>query len=113
MRLIRTSVFTWAAVTLLASTALAQSDVAPRTAVSFIGGAGSTTSMTGVALGGSWLFDLSDRESVEAQGTYLDRGAGTDALSVSGSLLVNLLAAREKIVPYAAVGGGMYRTSFD
>jgi hypothetical protein len=41
MRLIRTSVFTWAAVTLLASTALAQPDVAPRTAVSFAGGAGS------------------------------------------------------------------------
>jgi len=51
--------------------------------------------------------------SVEAQRTYLDRGAGTDALSVSGSLLVNLLGARERIVPYAAVGGGIYRTSLD
>jgi hypothetical protein len=102
-----------AAVALLASTALAQSDIAPRMAVSFIGGAGSSSSTTGVALGGSWLFDVNDRASVEAQGTYLDRGAGVDALSVSGSLLVNLLPARERIVPYAAVGGGVYRTSFD
>ena len=113
MKLISTSVITAAAVTLLASTAIAQSDIAPRTAVSFVGGAGSTTSTTGVALGGSALFDLNDRASLEAQGTYLDRGAGADAMNVSGSLLVNLIPARERIVPYAAVGGGVYRTSFD
>jgi hypothetical protein len=112
MRLIRTSVLT-SAITLLAATALAQSDLAPRAAVSFLGGAGSTRSTTGVALGGSWLFDLNDRASVEAQGTYLDRGAGADALSVNGSLLVDLIPARERIVPYAAVGGGLYRASFE
>ena len=113
MRLTRAFVITAAAVTLLASTALAQSDIAPRTAVSLVGGAGSTTSTTGVALGGSVLFDLNDRASLEAQGTYLDRGAGADAVSVSGSLLVNLISARERVVPYAAAGGGVYRTSFD
>lgn len=112
MRLIRTFV-AGAAVALLASTAFAQSDITPRTAVSFVGGAGSTTTTTGVALGGSWLFDLSDHVSVEAQGTYLDRGAGVDAVSVNGSLLFNLIQAAQRIVPYAAVGGGMYRTSFD
>ena len=31
---------------------------------------------TGVMLGGSGLFDLTDRASVEVEGTYLDRGAG-------------------------------------
>ena len=113
MRLIKISIFAWAAATLLASTALAQSDIAPRMALSFVGGAASTSSTTGVALGGSWLVDLNDHASVEAQGTYLDRGAGTDAVSVHGSLLVNLLPARERIVPYAAAGGGLYRTSFD
>ena len=113
MRTIETFVLASAAVALLASTALAQSDIAPRTAVSFVGGAGSTTSKTGAALGASWLFDLNDHASVEAVGTYLDRGAGVDALHVSGSVLVNLVSARERIVPYAAVGGGMYRTSFD
>ena len=96
-----------------ASTALAQSDIAPRTAVSFVGGAGSSSSTTGVTLGGSWLFDLNDRASLEAQGTYLDRGAGAAAVSVNGSLLANLVSRRQRIVPYAAVGGGLYRTSFD
>ena len=113
MRLVRTCLVAGATVILLASTALAQSDIAPRTAVSFVSGVGSTSSRTGVALGGSWLFDLNDRTSVEAQGTYLDRGAGSDAVSVSGSLLLNLLPTSMRIVPYAAVGGGVYRTSFD
>ena len=113
MRLIRTTIAAAGAIALVASTALAQSDIAPRTAVSFIGGAGSTSATTGVALGGSWLFDVNDRASLEAQGTYIDRGAGADALSMSGSLLINLLAARQPVVPYAAVGGGVYRSSFD
>ena len=113
MRLVRTCLVACSTVILVASTALSQSDIAPRTAASFAGGAGSTSSRTGVALGGSWLFDLNDRTSVEAQGTYLDRGAGSDAVSVSGSLLVNLLPASKRTVPYAAVGGGVYRTSFD
>jgi hypothetical protein len=102
-----------AAVALQASTALAQSDIAPRTTVSLVGGFGSTTQTTGVALGGSVLFDLNDRTSVEAEGTYLDRGVGASALSASGSLLVNLVSSRRQVVPYAAVGGGVYRASFD
>jgi hypothetical protein len=113
MRLIRTTIGAAWVIAVAASTALAQSDIAPRTAVSFIGGAGSTSSATGVALGGSWLFDLNDRASLEAQGTYLDRGAGADALNVGGSLLVNLLSAGDRVVPYAALGGGVYRSSFD
>jgi hypothetical protein len=113
MRFTRTSLVAATAVVLFASTAVAQSDIAPRTAVSFVGGAGSTSSTTGVALGGSWLFDVNDRASLEAQGTYLDRGAGADAVTINGSLLVNLVSGRERIVPYAAVGGGLYRTSFD
>jgi hypothetical protein len=108
----RTSVLA-VAIALLATTALAQSDISARTAVSFFGGAGAATSTTGVALGGSWLFDLNDHVSLEAQGTYLDRGAGVNALSISGNVLVNLIPARERIVPYAAVGGGVYRSSFE
>jgi hypothetical protein len=107
MRLVRIGLVTAVTVAALESTAFAQSDIAPKTAVSFVGGAGATGSATGVALGGSWLFDVNDRASVEAQGTYPDRGRGTDAVSVSGSRLVNLLSARVRIVPYAAVGGGV------
>jgi hypothetical protein len=113
MKLIRTTFFAAGAIALAASTALAQSETAPRTAVSFVGGAGSTSSTTGLALGGSWLFDLTDRASLEAQGTYLHRGAGADAVSAGGSLIVNMIPARERVVPYAAFGGGLYRSSFD
>jgi hypothetical protein len=113
MKVVRTFVIMAAAVALQASTALAQSDIAPRTAISFVGGFGSTTRTTGVALGGSVLFDLNDRTSLEAEGTYVDRGTGADALRASSSLLVNLVSASKQIVPYAAVGGGVYRASFD
>lgn len=113
MRLKKASLVAATAVTLFASTAVAQTDIASRTAVSFVGAAGSTSSTTGVALGGSWLFDVNDRASLEAQGTYLDRGAGADAVTINGSLLVNLVSGRERIVPYAAVGGGLYRMSLD
>jgi hypothetical protein len=113
MRVINVCLIACGTVMTVTSTALAQSDIAPRSAVSFMGGAGATSSTTGVAVGGSLLFDLNDRTSVEAQGTYLDRGAGVDAVSFSGNLLVNLLPAYERIVPYAAVGVGIHRTSFD
>ena len=113
MKPAKTSLFAAAVVALFASAAVAQSDIAPRTAVSFFGGAGSTSSTTGVALGGSWLFDVNDRASLEAQGTYLDRGSGADAVTINGNLLINLVSGRARIVPYAAVGGGLSRTSFD
>lgn len=113
MRLIGKSLAACATLILVSTSALAQSDIAPRSAISFVGGAGATSSKTGLALGGSWLFDLNDLTSLEAQAAYLDRGAGTDAISVSGGLLVNLLPASKRTVPYAAVGGGIYRTSFD
>lgn len=37
---------------------------------------------------------------------------GSSALNLSASLLLNLRTGREKAVPYLAVGGGVYRTSF-
>lgn len=102
-----------AAVALAAAPASAQSDAAPRAAISFAGGAASSASTTGVTLGGALLFDVNDRLGVEAQGTYLDRGAGASAVNATGSLLINLLPARQRVVPYAAVGGGVYRAAFD
>lgn len=98
---------------LIHSTAFAQAEIAPRNAVSFSGGGGFSDTRSGLALGGSWLFDMNERASLEAQGTYLDRGPGADALSISGSLLLNLLPSRQRAVPYAAIGGGVHRTSFD
>lgn len=45
--------------------------------------------------------------------TWGTRGEGADAFHLSGSVLVNLLPASEALVPYAAVGGGLYHVSFD
>jgi hypothetical protein len=96
-----------------AAPVLAQSDTAPTNAISLIGGAGSSASTTGIALGGSMLFDLTDRYSVEVQATYLDRGRAADAFNATGSFLVNLMPSDSRIVPYAAAGGGLHRASFD
>jgi hypothetical protein len=59
------------------------------------------------------LVDFSERISVEGQGTYLGRGPGGDAFNAGGSLLVNLLRSSERVLPYAAIGGGVHRVSFD
>ena len=94
-------------------TAFAQSELAPRVAVAFAGGFASSASTTGVALGGAVLADVHDRAALEAQGTYLDRGTGASAFTATGSVLLNMVSKRERIVPYGAVGGGFYRATFD
>lgn len=92
-------------------TAFAQSE--PRAAVSASVGVGSGSSDTGVGVGGALLVDVHERVSVEGQGLYLSRGQGADAFSAGGAVLINLLPASEPLVPYAAVGGGVYHVSFD
>jgi hypothetical protein len=100
-----------AAVSLSATIATAQT--ASRVAVSGAVGVATDSADTGIAAGGALLFDVHERISLEGQGTYLRRGEGADAFNVSGSALVNLLPASEAIVPYGAVGAGMYHVSFD
>ncbi len=82
-------------------------------AVSAVGGLSASSSTSGVTLGGAFTFDFNDRLALEATGTWLDRGAGSDALHLNIGLLVNLLPAGSRAVPYVAVGGGLYRASFD
>lgn len=110
----KTLALSFAAVAALAcgaSTADAQPE--SRTAIAVMAGAASGSSDTGVALGGSVLFDATERLAIEAAGAYLGRGEGADAFTLNGSLLVNLLPSTQRVVPYAAVGGGLYRVSFD
>jgi hypothetical protein len=85
----------------------------PRAAVSASVGAGSGSSDTGVAAGGALLFDVHDRVSVEGEGMYLNRGKGADAFTAGGAVLLNFLPATGSLVPYAAIGGGLYHVSFD
>ena len=88
-----------------------------RNAVSFQAGLSSGSSqsshMAGAAVGGTLVRDLSSRLALEATGSFLNRGMGENGLNLSASLLVNLRHGREKAVPYLAVGGGVYRASFD
>lgn len=71
------------AVVVGAPTASAQSD--SRLAVSASVGVGSGSSDTGVAAGGALLFDVHERISLEGQGTYLNRGEGTDAFTAGAA----------------------------
>ena len=81
-------------------------------AVALQGGVATGASETGITLGGAMTYDVSPRLSVEVTGAYLDRGRGESGASGLASLLVNLRRAGEKVVPYLAVGGGIYYTSF-
>lgn len=76
-------------------------------------GLSSGSSDTGSAIGGTLVQELRGRLALEASGAYLDRGAGSDTLSLSVTLLFQMRPTREKAVPYFAIGGGLYRASFD
>lgn len=86
----------------------------PRTALYMQAGVSSGTyHMGGAALGGTVVRDLGSRLAIEGSGAYLGHGMGSSALALSASVLVQLRARNEKVVPYVALGGGLYRTSFD
>ena len=101
-----------AAAILALATPSALAQESPRSAVSFASGIGTGASDVGPALGGTFLFDLTERFAIEGQGTFLSRSGGDD-LTLGASLLVNLLGSRRAVAPYAAVGGGLYRASYD
>lgn len=112
------ALFTAAGLLLAAGTSVAQPypsmTADERTAALYLqGGLSVGSSDTGAALGGAFTLDLTDRFGLEVAGGYLDRGPGIDAWTLSGSLLVYLRAANEDFVPFLAVGGGLYRSTFD
>lgn len=95
--------------TLLSTSANAQ----VRTSLAVAPGVATGSSNTGVAIAGAISFDLSDRATVEGTVGMADRGAGAGAMYATGSLLLPLLPSGYRAVPYAAVGGGLYRAMFD
>lgn len=109
----------WATVLILgfSASSAAQTPPSPSTpgpfAISFLGGLASGGSSSGGTVGGTFTVDVSDRLSIETTGAYLDRGRGVDGIYGNAGLLVNLLPAGSKAVPYAAVGGGIYHVSYD
>ena len=102
--------------TLATGSAQAQESVTASGGSATISGTGGLTAGmhgTGPVLGGAVTYDLNDWFAVEGSGAYFNRGSGADAVSVNASLLVNVLPASRKTVPYFAMGGGVYRASFD
>jgi len=92
----------------------ASQPAAQRAIVSLQAGFASGSShMSGAAMGGTVVYDLGARLALEAAGSYLSRGMGASGLSLSANLLVHLRPRTDKAVPYLAVGGGLYRASFD
>ena len=81
--------------------------------VSASGGLSAARSGNGASVGAAFTLALNERVAIETSGTYLDRGAGADALHVGADLIVNLLPSSNRMLPYAALGAGMYRAKFD
>ena len=119
----RTSLALAVLVVLSGSSAYAQEEAGQfRTAVSALGGlsVGSSRSFefaggrgrfghgsgAGFAVGGGLAHDFSSRLTLEANGAYLDRGAG--AWSADAGLRLNLVPSAKSLVPYFAVSGGAY-----
>ena len=89
--------------------------VSPASPVSIAasGGLSAASRGNGVAAGMQLTFDLTDRLVLEAEGAHLSRGAGASGMSGTVTFQVNLLPGGGKTVPYVAVGGGLYRASFN
>jgi hypothetical protein len=69
--------------------------------------------MSGIGGGGSLVVQLGRRLALEGSGSYLDRGAGAAATTLSVNAVLDLGPPRERAVPYLVMGGGAYRASFD
>ncbi len=112
----KTLLFTIALLAGAAGASWAGQDAAAATAgpvsLSVLGGASAGSGNAGATAGLAIGYDFNDRVSLEGRGVYLDRGPGQMGFDLNASLLVDLLTGR-KVSPYVAVGGGLYRASFN
>lgn len=114
LRIVKVILVVLVAHSILLVSAAAQTSAAPapQASIGVNGGLVAASQGNGAAMGLQIAFDLTDRLIVEADGSYLGR-SGSDGLSANASLVVNLAAAHHSTVPYLAIGGGLYRASFD
>ena len=75
-----------------------------------IGGLSAGSSDSGGSLGAALGFDATERVAVEGRAIFMQRG-GAHGLELTGTMLFTL-ARGPKAAPYAAIGGGLYRASF-
>lgn len=97
---------------LVPAPALGQADGSPVT-LSATGGIATGAADTHGAVGGTVVFDVTDRLGLEGSVLYLDRGPATYGVAASGNLVVSLVSRRERLVPYALGGFGVYHAGFD
>ena len=69
--------------------------------------------MSGATVGGSMVLHAGRRFAWEGSGSYVDRGDGSSATSLSVNALLHFPSRDEKAVPYIVTGAGLYRASFD
>ena len=72
-----------------------------------------TMDLAGATLGGTVLKDLGSRVAIEGSASYVGEGMGGDSLSLTVSALFHLRPTRKRAAPYLALGGGLYRSTFD
>ena len=101
--------------TLAAFPAFAQS--APPTpqrplSLAAIGGLSAGQGDAGGSIGATFAFDVSDRIGIEARGLHEGRGSGETGTEFTATALVTIVRT-QRAAPYLAIGGGVYRASFD
>lgn len=82
------------------------------TSVGLLGGFSAGSGDAGGGLGLNLSFDATERVAVEGRGLSVMRGSGSMGLEATGTMLFTI-ARGPKAAPYAAIGGGVYRASFD
>ncbi len=102
----------------LASVTPAVAQTAPQgpvrpTSVGLLGGFAAGAGDAGGGLGLNLAFEATDRVAVEGRGlSIMQPRSGQMGLEATGTMLFTI-ARGPKAAPYAAIGGGVYRASFD
>jgi opacity protein-like surface antigen len=99
-------------VALAAAPALAQEQRDGPLSIGVLGGVAMGRDGAGGTIGAEVGFDVNTRLSIELRGLYLDRGRRETAVEGTANVLVRLLTDR-KVMPYVAVGGGVYHAMYD
>ncbi len=110
------------AIALLAPMSLASAQPVAETApgpapepasVAFVAGLSTGSSETGPLLGAVVSKGLTPRLTIEGQAAWLDRGPGMHSATAMASLLINLVDPDQSMVPFLALGGGIYHMAVD
>lgn len=80
--------------------------------IGLLGGLSAGFGDAGGTVGLNLAFDVTDRIGVEARSMGSRQGSGQMGMEATGTMLFTI-ARTTKAAPYAAIGGGVYHTSFN